>query len=81
MLRPIMPNATVGMRAALGFIPAIFVSKPKHAYMEGFGFKFDADYNRTYKSVWRLAWATAVLIAFAIYLSGIAFIFQLSISF
>lgn len=81
MLRPLMPNATVGVRTALGFFAAIFVRKPMHSYMERFGFKFDPDYNGTYKSVWRLAWATAVLIAFVIYLSFVALIFQFSTSF
>ena len=80
-LRPLMPDVTVGVRTALGFFAALFVRKPIHSYMERFGFKFDADYNRNYKSVWRLAWATAVLIAFAIYLFFVAIIFQLSTSF
>lgn len=77
----LIPNTTPSVRIAIAFFIALFARKPIHMYMERFGFKFDSEYNRINKSVWRLAWATSILVAFAIYLSASVLIFQFTNTF
>lgn len=81
LLQALLPNTVPGVRIAIGFFVALFARKPIHNYMERFGFKFDPEYNRENKSVWRLAWVTAVIIAFVIYLITSVLIFQFTNTF